>query len=113
MIGNAFTLIARKIKICWDGHTNKLEVKLRRTIFAQRILEGNVSKLTWGQGVMWQIIFSLQHRAIRIIYSLDYKVCCRPSSINNNNLSFPSGYILECLIFIETNEENYKAHILS
>lgn len=48
-------------------------------------------------------IFKLQKKAIRIIFKKTRSFPCRTIFINNRILSFPSIYILNCVVFVKKN----------
>lgn len=58
----------------------------------------------WGsESVRTNFIFKLQKRAIRTIFKKPQRTSCKPIFINNRILTFPSIYILGCLIFVKKN----------
>nr|CAH7768100.1 unnamed protein product [Callosobruchus chinensis] len=66
--------------------------------------------LNWGHSPHLFMIFAVQRRCIRIIAGLHYRDCCKFSFIDLRILTIPCIYILECLLFVKHNLNQYTTH---
>lgn len=104
----------------WDGQVDMVAKKLTKSMYVIRRLVGRVpfatiltayfalcqsvmsyGILVWGHAPYACRIFALQRKIIRIIAKADYRADCRPLFKNLKILTFPSLYIVECLMYIK------------
>lgn len=116
-------------KLTWNSHCDQLAKKLSRVLYSLRQLAQAVSTqvlrtayfatfqsvlsyaiIFWGHSSQWQRIFRIQRNAIRIICGLAYRDECINSFKSLNILTFPCLYILECLIYVKKNINNFSTH---
>ena len=65
----------------------------------------------WGYFIsQYPCFFSLQRKAIRIVYGLKYREDCRHVFKELNILTLPSTNIMQCLLYIKINESKYNPH---
>lgn len=62
--------------------------------------------LVWGHATSNRNVFA-QQRTIRIILSLSYKSNCKEHFISLNILTVPYIYILQCLLHVKLNSNNF------
>lgn len=113
----------------WDEHVVKLSKELSKKCYFIRNLSNTVSQsvlitayhsffhstmtyaiLNWGHSAHTSIIFGLQRKCIRIMAQLKYRDDCREFFVNFSILTVPCVYILECLLYIKQNINNYTTH---
>ena len=112
----------------YKRHTANLTKKLNSSIFAIRKLAKYYDRQVllasyfgcmyphliyavpvWGsQNKETKYIFSLQKRAIRIIFGMKRNQSCRGVFRKNNILTFPSIYIYESIKFLKMNKELFS-----
>lgn len=116
-------------KLSWVQHINFLCKKMSTNIYLLRNIANNVSQktlitayyglihsslsyaiLVWGHSSHSTHVFSIQRKAIRIVYSLNYREDCRHAFKKLNILTLPSTYILQCLLYIKENQLRYTPH---
>uniref|UniRef100_A0A0A9XA98 ATP-dependent RNA helicase DBP7 n=1 Tax=Lygus hesperus TaxID=30085 RepID=A0A0A9XA98_LYGHE len=68
------------------------------------------SILAWGHAPSCRDIFALQRRAIRVISGLSYRADCRSAFTTLGVLTFPSAYILECIIYVKRNTKAFSSN---
>ncbi|KAK9710442.1 hypothetical protein QE152_g26013 [Popillia japonica] len=64
--------------------------------------------LVWGHSTHLQKVFKVQTRCIGLIAGIDYDADCRNAFIELNILTTPCVYILECVVFVKENINNYR-----
>lgn len=115
--------------LLWGGHIDGLAGQLAKNIYLLRNLKSCVSQTTictayfavfqsrmsyailaWGHSPQAARIFGLQRRAIRVMAGLCYRQDCREAFRSMRILTFPSLFILECLLYIKRNCLNVKTH---
>ena len=113
----------------WDAHIESLARRLNSIVFVLRNLSGVVASgvlrtayfalfhslmsyaiVVWGHAPRSRRVFSLQRRALRIVAGLGYREDCKQTFIDLKVLTFPSLYILENLIYIKKNLEEYPTN---
>lgn len=116
-------------RLTWEDHVICLSKKLSSIVFLIKNLTKTVSLNTvmvayhgyfmstatyaifnWGHSPHSAVIFKLQRRCIRIMTGMRYRECCRHQFISLKILTFPSVYILQCLIFMKRNRSLYSTH---
>ena len=116
-------------KLNWDVHINNVSAKLRSNIFVLRNLQGCVAKetmkaayhalfhsimsygiLVWGGAAGAARVFGLQRRAVRVLAGLKYREDCRQAFMDMNILTFPSLFILMCVLHIKNNQHLHTNH---
>lgn len=116
-------------KLTWETHVIQLSKSLSTNIFVIRNLSGLVTKpvlktvyhaliqsrlsyaiLAWGHAPSADRIFGLQRKAVRIIDGLGYREDCKRSFIESRILTFPCLFILECLVYVKNNRDQYETH---
>lgn len=66
----------------------------------------------WGhESQKTKFLFKLQRWAVRTIFSLHRRQCCRDHFRDSNILTFPSIYILETLTFVKQNHSKFNFSI--
>ena len=115
--------------LCWNRHIAATCSKLSSSIFGLRVLSYSLSPqmlrtayctlyqpimtyglLIWGGAAAWHEIFGLQRKAIRIVDKLQYREDCRCSFVRLRVLTFPSLYILECVLYVRQNLHRFTSH---
>ena len=115
--------------LTWEAHVASTCSRLGSSIFGLRVLSASVSShmlrtayyafcqpimtyglLVWGGAATWPDIFRMQRRAVRIIDQLDYRADCRDSFIRLRILTFPSLFILECVLYVQKNLDSFTTH---
>uniref|UniRef100_A0A8D9EVZ3 Uncharacterized protein n=1 Tax=Cacopsylla melanoneura TaxID=428564 RepID=A0A8D9EVZ3_9HEMI len=66
--------------------------------------------LLWGHSSYNDKLFILQKKAIRILDHLPYNAHAKQSFIKLDILTFPSMFILHCLLYIKKNPDQYTSH---
>ena len=116
-------------ELLWDAHVGSVTARLAKSLFVMRSLLGSVSLntlrtayfslfhstmayaiLAWGHAAQSKRVFGLQRRAIRLMCGLGYRDDCRDGFASLGILTFPSVYILECLLYLKKNEQQYKSN---
>lgn len=116
-------------KLSWNSHTDKLCNNLTSCIYAIRNLSLIVSRQVllityhalfqskisyaihaWGHAPSMKRVFGLQRKAVRIINKLGYRDDCTQAYFELKILTVPSIYILQCLMFVKENLQNYITH---
>lgn len=112
--------------LVWDAHVEETSKKIRRGLFVLRNLSQCVTPsvlklayyslvhshlhyalLIWGHASQAARVFSLQRRAVRIIFGLGYREDCKRAFISGGILTLPALYIYVNLIHIKLNLGNY------
>lgn len=116
-------------RLQWNYHTEAVAKKLSSNTFLLRGLAECVTSetlrhayfslchshlryaiLVWGHSTGAMKIFSLQRRAVRIIFGLSYRADCRSAFISLKILTLPSIFILENLLYVKSNFTKYYTH---
>lgn len=116
-------------KLNWGTHINAVAGSICKSTYCLRNLQKSVSSnvlkivyfsfihsylsyaiLVWGHAPQAERLFSLQRRAVRIIGGIGYREDCREQFRKLKILTLPCLYILQCLIHIHTNIEDYSSH---
>lgn len=116
-------------RLLWAPHIDSLAKNLGSSVFALRSLAGCVServlrmsyfgifhsKMTyaiviWGHAAQSRRVFALQRRAVRIVAELGFRDCCRSAFRRLRILTLPCEYILENLLFLKRNGDQYRTH---
>jgi len=113
----------------WDTHISKLCKQLNSCIYALRCLSSFADRETltlgylglfesklsygiiiWGYTTlaMFQRVFVLQKRALRIVWGLGYRESCRESFRSSGILTLPSLLIYHTLIFVFKNQHLFS-----
>lgn len=114
-------------KLRWDSHGDTLANKLNSCIFLLRNLSHSVSQsvlrsaylslfhsvmsygiLFWGHAACRHRLFGLQRKAVRIVGGLKFRDDCRSTFRTQRILTFPSQYILSCLMYVKHNESDFR-----
>ena len=66
--------------------------------------------LSWGHAPQMKRLFALQRRAVRILGRLRYRDDCRCIFSNMGILTLPSVYVLENLLWVQRNRDQYRVH---
>ena len=109
-------------KLKWSDHINYICKKLNSSYFAIKVLKSFVNKevllqvyyslvysnikyniIIWGQSSDIRRLFILQKRIIRLIFNLKPMETCRSTFIQNNILTVPSIYMMECILQIKSH----------
>ncbi|KAI5734672.1 hypothetical protein M8J77_009335 [Diaphorina citri] len=112
--------------LCWDSHMENIAKKMNSNIFLLRNLAESVSRnvlkiayfglihphltyavMAWGHSAIKDRAFSLQRKAIRVVYGLGYRDSCDHAFRDLGILTFPCLFIYECLIYIKKNENEF------
>lgn len=113
-------------KLTWENHIDILCGKLARITFLLRSLSDKLSFdcllvvyyglfhssmkyaiLNWGHSSHMVRVFRIQRRCLRVLLGIGYTADCREYYRIQNILTTPCVYILECLLFIKENINNY------
>nr|CAI5823723.1 unnamed protein product [Callosobruchus analis] len=116
-------------KLSWASQAAATAGKISRGNFMLRNLVNNVSVnillnayyayvhshlsyaiLCWGHSPHASSVFSAQRRCIRTIVNLKQEDCCKHAFRDLKILTFPSVYILSCLLYTHTHTDNFTTH---
>ncbi|KAK9754342.1 hypothetical protein QE152_g1333 [Popillia japonica] len=64
--------------------------------------------LVWGHSTHLQKVFKVQRRSISLIAGIDYDADCRNAFDEINILTTPCVYILECIVCVKENINDYR-----
>lgn len=111
----------------WQYQAEKLEKTLCKNMYLLRSLSNSLSKkallacyhacinshvnyaiLSWGHSQCMKEAFRLQRRAVRIVTDLKYRDDCSQKFEELKILTAPCAYILQCLLFVHDNAENFN-----
>ena len=117
-------------KLTWEEHVNHLVKRLNTSIYLIRNLLTVVSidtvftayygcfysqmayaVLCWGHSAHASMVFRAQRRCIRVMTGLGFSDCCREKFKEHNFLTFPSVYILDCLLHVKKNMHLYDKNM--
>lgn len=114
-------------KLKFDVHISGLAHKIAAGCYALRVLSSNLDVSTvraayftmiesrlrygisfWGacRNYLFNSLFVLQKRAIRIIFKVHNRESCKPLFLKHKILTLPSLYLLECLCLIHRKNLN-------
>lgn len=113
----------------WLDHIEQTAKKLGSGLFALRRLSDNVTipvmrvayfslfhsvmsyaLLVWGHAPRASRIFGLQRKAVRVVFGMGFREDCREVFRELAILTLPSQYILDCLMYIKNNQNDYRVH---
>lgn len=113
-------------KLTWESHANYICRKVSKNIYLLRNLSCNVSEKTlltayhglihsvisyailiWGHSAASKTVFGIQRKAIRIIAGIKYRDDCKPEFIRLSILTLPCVFILQSLLYVKENEDNF------
>ncbi|CAH2018922.1 unnamed protein product [Acanthoscelides obtectus] len=113
--------------LTWESHITSLSKKLSKITYMIRSLNTYVTKSTlmtayyayfqsnlqyciliWGHSCHVSKVFAVQRRCLRIIANLYFRQCCKTTFIDLKILTVPCIYILECLIHVKNNYDDYR-----
>lgn len=112
--------------LSWNCHVDHLASKLASFCYSLRVVAKCVSAeaalsaynayinsrlrygvIFWGNCVNVDRIFKLQKSSLRAIFNLKRRDSCKMYFKNNNLLTLPSLYILECALFVKHNYKDF------
>lgn len=110
----------------WSKHVMELRKKLNKALYCLKIITKNANHetakmtyhsyfhsvatygiLIWGASPEAEIIFKLQKRAVRILCEAHWRDTCRPLFIKTRILTLASVLILENLLYIRNNIDEF------
>ena len=113
----------------WHSQIDAVASRLRSIVYALRCLAACSSEnalrtayfglfhpvstyaiLAWGHAPQMKRLFALQRRAIRILGRVGYRDDCRHIFKAMGILTLPSVYILENLLWVQKNHDQYTSH---
>lgn len=111
-----------RLFLSWNSHIDHLASKLAGFCYSLRVVARCVSAeaalsaynayinsrlrygvMFWGNCVSVHRIFKLQKSSIRAIFNLKNRDSCKQYFKNNDLLTLPSLYVLECALFVKRN----------
>nr|CAI5827341.1 unnamed protein product [Callosobruchus analis] len=117
-------------RLTWEEHIRHLLSKLSKGLFVLRHLQNSVSQtillqiyysyfhshmvygvLLWGHSVHSSEVFAMQRKCVRVITRTPYRSACADKFSLLGILTLPSIYILECLLHVKKNIDNYESNI--
>ena len=117
-------------KLTWEEQASRLATRISTIVFAIRSLKNIVSFdcllrvyygyfyprmtyaiLIWGHSPHSSLVFAVQRRCVRVLAGLAYTDCCRSKFVELGLLTFPSVYILSCLLHVKINVNLYTRHL--
>jgi hypothetical protein len=113
-------------KMTWEAHADHLVKTISKKLFVLRQLRSEVNDktlvtayhalvhsnityaiLVWGHSTHLRKVFNQQRRCIRVLGGLGYRDDCRDIFKTFKILTVPCIYILQCVLYMYKNKDNY------